>query len=230
MALGSIERSPPSSEAELLARAESLAGRTLADLAAEFSLPVPLDLRRAKGWAGQLLERFLGATAASRAEPDFPQLGIELKSLPVDRRGRPCESTFVCTIALTSIGDTEWERSLVRKKLARVLWMPLEGERNIAVAERQLGTPLLWSPDAEDEAALRFDWDELAGIIGRGDVESLTGHVGRFLQVRPKAANGSARRVARDEEGVYFEALPRGFYLRSSFTAGILRKFFQLPG
>ena len=216
----------PASEAELLARAEALSGVSLGELGARLGVAVPADLRRAKGFAGQLLERALGAQAASRAEPDFGRLGIELKSLPIDLRGRPCESTFVCTIALTAIGDLEWEQSLVHRKLARVLWMPIQGDRSLPVAARLIGTPLLWSPDADEEAALRFDWDELSGLIGRGDVERVTGHLGRYLQIRPKAKDSHARRSATDQTGARFAALPRGFYLRATFTAKLLEKRF----
>ncbi len=222
-------RPAPTSEAELVARAAALAGRTLGELAVELGVAVPPDLRRAKGFAGQLLERALGATAGSRAEPDFPALGVELKTIPVDERGRPCESTFVCTIDSVAIGAVEWERSLVRCKLLRVLWVPVEGSRALAVGARRLGAALLWSPSPAEEAALRFDWEELAGLIGRGDVEQVTGHLGRHLQVRPKAAHGRARRRALDPDGMSFAALPRGFYLRASFTAAILASHYVLP-
>jgi DNA mismatch repair protein MutH len=218
----------PSSEIELLARARALAGLRLGELAERLERPVPVDLRRAKGFVGQLVELGLGATAASRAGPDFAELGVELKTLPVDASGRPVESTFVCTISLTEVGDIEWERSPVRAKLARVLFVPVEGERERPVAERRLGTPLLWSPSAEEERELKFDWDELAGRIGRGDVESITGHLGRYLQVRPKAADSHARRRALDADGVAFQALPRGFYLRSLFTARIVSSHYAL--
>ena len=219
----------PASEAELLRRACALAGSSLGDIAPRYGLAVPLDLRRAKGFVGQLLERALGATAGSRAEPDFPGLGVELKSLPVDRRGRPVESTFVCSIPLTEIGEVEWSESRVWRKLARVLWVPVEGERATPVARRRIGHAMLWTPDATDAADLRFDWEELAGLIGRGDVESITGHLGRYLQVRPKAAHGGVRRIGHDREGTAFAALPRGFYLRASFTARILEKHYAVP-
>jgi DNA mismatch repair protein MutH len=177
---------------------------------------------------GQLVELGLGATAGSRAGPDFAALGIELKTLPLDASGKPVESTFVCTISLPDVGDIEWEHSPVKKKLARVLFVPVEGERERPIAERRLGTPLFWSPSAEEERDLKFDWDELAGRIGRGDVESITGHLGRFLQVRPKAADSHARRRAFDADGVAFAALPRGFYLRALFTARIVKVNYAL--
>jgi DNA mismatch repair protein MutH len=218
----------PESEAELVQRARGLAGLRIGQLAERFSLSAPADLRRAKGFVGALVERALGATAGSRAAPDFEALGIELKTLPVDSRGRALESTFVCTIPLVEIGEVEWLSSRVRRKLNRVLWVPVQGERQIPVPERQIGEPLLWALTAEAEAALRFDWEELAGIIGRGDVESITGHIGRCLQIRPKAADSHARRRGIDADGVGFAALPRGFYLRASFTSEIVRQNYAL--
>ncbi len=220
---------PPQSEAELLVRAGQLAGLTLAELALRLGASVPADLRRAKGFVGGLVERALGASAGSRALPDFPELEIELKTLPVDRAGAPLESTFVCTIPLTEIGDVEWADSRVRRKLSRVLWVPVEGERSIAVAQRRIGQALLYRLTEDDEAQLRQDWEELAGLIGRGHVESLTGHLGRFLQIRPKAAHSRARRLGFDADGVPFAALPRGFYLRASFTRALLQRHYALP-
>src|SRR5690606_14387983 len=142
-----------------------LSGKSLGELAELVGLKVPDEMRRAKGFAGTLLERCLGATAGSRAQPDFEALGIELKTLPFDRAGKPLESTFVCTIELSELGDSEWESSRVKKKLARVLWVPVLSERALPLAARVVGTPLLWSPSQEQEADLRWDWEELAGLI-----------------------------------------------------------------
>ncbi len=213
---------PPRSEAELRDRADALSGLCLADVAARFGVAVPPDLRRAKGFVGELVERALGGSAASRAAPDFEALSIELKTLPVGTSGAPRESTFVCTIDLRRIADADWESSLVRRKLARVLWVPVEGERALPVASRRIGTPFFWSPSDAEETALRADWEELAGIIGRGDVERISGHLGQFLQVRPKAASAASRRRGVDPDGVVFATLPRGFYLRTQFTARLL--------
>ena len=218
----------PETEAELMLRARALSGSTIAEVAARFSLLAPEDLRRHKGFVGALVERALGATAGSRAAPDFEALGVELKTLPVDARGRALESTFVCTIPLVEIGEVEWLSSRVRRKLSRVLWVPVEGERQIPVPQRRIGEPLLWSLTPEAESALRFDWEELAGIIGRGDVETITGHIGRCLQIRPKARDSHARRRGLDAEGIGFAALPRGFYLRATFTSEILRQNYAL--
>lgn len=208
---------------ELLVRARLLAGATFEDIATQLGVEVPADLCHHKGWTGNLVERLLGATAGSRDVPDFEALGVELKTLPVDGRGRPVESTFVCTIPLEQVAEMEWVDSRVYRKLRRVLWVPVQGDRKLPMKTRTFGEPLLWSPSIAQEQRLKFDWDTLAGLIGQGQVERITGHVGEVMQVRPKGQNAAQRRQGLDEDGVRVERMPRGFYLRATFTASILR-------
>ena len=217
---------PPASEAELLQRARQLAGTSLGDIARQLGARVPDTLIRAKGWVGMLVEKALGASAGSRAEPDFPALGIELKTLPVDNTGQPRESTFVCTVELSRIPEIEWHDSRVKSKLERVLWFPVQADRELPMSERRLGEPLLWSPAPDEEAALRFDWEELAGRIACFGTESVTAHLGQFLQVRPKAAHSRIRTRVVDGAGEPYAANPRGFYLRTAFTHALLRKHY----
>lgn len=220
---------PPRSERELWERARRLAGRTVAELARDAGIAVPADQRRAKGLVGNLVERALGATGANTDAPDFPDLGVELKTIPVARDGRPRESTFVCTIDLRSIADTDWHGSRARRKLARVLWVPVESEADVPLGQRRLGAPVLWSPARDEEDALRGDWEEIARLIGRGDVEMIDARAGQCLQVRPKARDGRSRGRAADADGAPVRTLPRGFYLRATFTARILHAAFT-PG
>ena len=213
----------PHDEAELEARARALAGMTVAEIAQSLGVPLPPDPRRAKGFVGTLVERALGGESGSRAEPDFPGLGIELKTLPV-AGGRVRESTFVCTVPLREAGEREWERSRVRHKLARVLFVPVEADPRVAPAHRRVGAAFVWSPRPDEEAILRADWEELTGAIGAGDVEAVDATRGVYLQLRPKGANSSARVVGYDADGAPFRAPMRAYYLRARFTALLLER------
>lgn len=219
----------PQSEQELLSQAYAMAGFTLAQLAATAGIPVPRDLRRDKGWTGQLIEWQLGASAGSRPEQDFPDLGIELKTIPVDPQGRPLETTFVCVSPLIGVSGQRWEESNVRNKLSRVLWIPVEGSRDIPVGDRRVGMPLLWSPNEEEEGLLRQDWEELMDMIVLGEVEQISARHGQVLQLRPKAANSKALTRAIGRNGQPIMTLPRGFYLKIEFTHQLLQRHFALP-
>jgi len=217
---------PPVDEGELMIRAERVAGRTIAQVADRFGLPVPVELRRHKGWIGQFLEYVLGASAASRAEPDFPHLGVELKSIPVDERAHPRESTYVCVAPLNGSIEKNWEESWVRRKLSRVLFIPIVGEG--PVGDRRIGAPVLWAPDEIDRKRLRDDWEEITERIMVGDLTGLHGRVGEVLQLRPKGASGSDATWALNEDAEWVETMARGFYLRRSFTAELLHRAFGL--
>lgn len=218
--------SPPTSEAELLHQAQRVAGYTLGELAAQAGLPIPKDLKRDKGWTGILLETWLGASAGSKPEQDFAALGVELKTIPINSQGKPLETTFVCVAPLTGNTGVTWEYSHVRHKLKRVLWVPVEGERLIPLAERRVGAPLLWSPSEEEEHQLRQDWEELMDMIVLGQVERITARHGEVLQLRPKAANSKALTEAIGTRGEPILTLPRGFYLKKNFTGALLARHF----
>jgi len=219
--------SPPESVSQLMERAHRLAGRSLAELAAQAGIAVPQNQKREKGWVGQLLEWHLGAQAGSRPEQDFPHLGIELKTLPLSCLGRPQESTFVCVAPLLQVCGLCWEQSSVRNKLARVLWLPIEANPQLPLARRRVATPLLWRPSRAEEQLLRHDWETLMEQIALGQVERISARQGEVLQLRPKAANSRALTRAVGPEGSTILTNPRGFYLRPQFTAAILAQFFQ---
>jgi len=214
---------PPKDEAQLLQRAQAIAGLTLSEIAQAYSIAIPENLNRDKGWVGLLLEHVLGASAGSRPEPDFPHLGIELKSLPINRFGKPLETTFVCVAPLMNLTGVTWQNCHLRNKLARVLWVPIVAEREIPLAERLVGTPFIWSPSQEEEQLMALDWQELTDMIVLGQVEQINGKHGQVLQLRPKAANSHAKTKAIDKHGKPFLTLPRGFYLKTAFTHTILK-------
>ena len=218
----------PESEEELLAQAQAMAGEPLAALAKAQGVAVPRDSRRAKGWAGQLLEAYLGATAGSLSEPDFQLIGVELKTIPVNADGAPRESTYVCTVPLMGESSVVWRDCNVHRKLARVLWVPIVTDSATLPGDRIIGWPLLWSPSTREASDLRADWEELMDMVCMGQLESISAHHGTCLQIRPKAADSRSRRWGIGETGENVRTLPRGFYLRSNFTRKILQQHYAL--
>ena len=218
----------PLDRAGLLHSAECLTGWSLAEIAQQLGVAVPENLRRDKGWIGQLLELALGASAGSKPEQDFPELGVELKTIPVDERGKPLETTFVSVAPLMGISGLRWQDSNVRNKLSCVLWIPIIGTRQTPPGERIIGPPLWWQPSAEEEQLLRQDWEEIMELISLGQIQTLSARHGQVLQLRPKAANSKALTEAVGPEGEPIMTLPRGFYLKTGFTGALLAKHFML--
>jgi len=218
---------PPESQDELLLRANRLAGHSIQTLANTYHQIIPPSLHQAKGFIGQLVEMALGVVESNLPEPDFAHLGIELKTLPVDKQGLPRESTYVCT---APFGQTfeRWENSRVRAKLAHVLWIPVEADPNIELKERRFGMPLLWRPSKEVESVLQQDWEELSSMLSMGEVDQISAKLGTYLQLRPKAAHSRvlSRTVSNNDETPLRN--PKGFYLRTTLTKKILEENYCL--
>lgn len=213
----------PKNEAELLERCRQIAGLSFAQLASRHQLSIPeLSLQR-KGWLGQLIELALGTNAGNLSLPDFMHLGIELKTLPLSNTGRVTESTFLCTIPLLTFHEQRWEESSCYKKLQKILWVPVEGDKSIPYGHRRIGQAILWSPDAEQIEVLRSDWQYFNDMLSLGRLEEIDARHGEYLQIRPKGANARSLVSAYGADGKQIKTLPRGFYLRSSFTQNILK-------
>lgn len=218
----------PRTEAALLARATSLTGHTLGSLAAHIGERLPPDLKQAKGRVGQLIETLLGARQGSQRGPDFAELGIELKTVPIGSDGGPRESTFVCTVSQPEFERLHWADSQTRAKLSRVLFIPVESKPELLLSERRVGSPLLWSPSPAQEAQLKADWEEFGELIAHGYIASITARRGRYLQLRPKGRNAQAFSWGPDPNGQPTQNPMRAFYLRRSFVRSLFDEVFLL--
>ena len=116
----------------------------------------------------------------------------------------------------------------MRAKLARVLFVPVEGARTVSVAARRIGTAFLWSPDEGAARVLRRDWEDLADVVTAGFSADVTARRGTALQLRPKAANAQVRVAGVDASGAAFETKPCAFYLRRTFTAELVARRFSV--
>lgn len=219
-----INSIPPQNLQELAERCQQLSGLSIAAIAQHLSIPTPQQdtLTHAKGWIGQLIERALGATSSSHAVHDFPQLAVELKTIPVNCDHKPLESTYVCTVHSNEAAKN-WRDSWVYNKLKTVLWVPIVvTSTQAALHDRIVQAPILWHMDPASEQILRNDWEELMEMVQLGSATKIQAKFGTALHIRPKAANNKSLIDYIDLEGLATKIVPKGFYLRSAFTHKIL--------
>ena len=214
---------PPDADA-LLAQARALYGLSVGAIAAELGVPPPASASSGKGWVGELLELALGADAGNEATPDFRHLGIEMKTIPLRPDGRPTESTWVTRVPLdVQHAALPFEASTAGKKLAHVLWVPIEAS-GAGWLERRVGRSVLWQPDLVERDTLRRDYEDLMGYIVQGRVDELSARMGDALQIRPKGRDSRERVLAVDADGGSSLTSTRGFYLRPRFTESVLKR------
>lgn len=206
----------------VFAKALEMEGLTFSQLGNRLGLPVPTLALQAKGWLGQAVEKYLGATAGSLPIPDFPNLNLEIKTIPLTATGRVQESTYITVLPLRAPFELEWRSSSCYQKLQQVLWIPIEGDTSIPYAQRRIGRAILWQMPEVQEQFLKADWELIMDMVIHGKVEEISGSIGTHLHIRPKAANASILTKSLDAYGDDIKTLPRGFYLRSCFTQQII--------
>jgi DNA mismatch repair protein MutH len=211
-------------QTELYQKALELSGLTVFQLAQVLNLSPPSGLVTAKGWLGQAIELYLGAQSGCLPVPDFPSLKIELKTIPINQKGQVIESTYVTTLPLMNHKQFIWHESTCYKKLQKVLWIPVEGDKNIPFLQRRIGQAILWSPSDEQYQILKSDWEHIVDWVLMGKIEQINGSIGKYLHVRPKAAHSRVLTKSFDQEGQIIQTLPRGFYLRTVLTQQIMFK------
>ena len=186
---------------------------------------MPKHMTNSKGLSGQIIEYLLGAEAQSRPLPDFPRLNLEIKTIPINIKQQPLETTYICSANLLPKEiNYDFYTSALYKKIQHILWLPLivPDPQHDLLANRIVGNAFLWQPNPEQLAAIEADWIELTQMMLFGNIEQVSSHYGQVLQIRPKASNSKVTTESLDETGQKILTLPRGFYLRKTFTQNLL--------
>ena len=217
----------PTNTEALLSRASEFAGFTFHEVAEYLHISPPKYLKQDKGWCGQCVEQLLGASSGNKPRPDFVDLGIELKTIPIYPNAHPLESTYICTAPIP-FRETVWEESHVYQKIRYILWIPIIVDPNKTFLERRIGQACLWSPDPQEMCILQQDWEELTEYLISGQFDQLSARLGTFLHIRPKAASSRHPIPTANHEGDLIYTVPKGFYLRTSLTKTLFTRYYAI--
>ena len=182
-----------------LQRLQSLKGQDLHRLAEEYQVTVTRNGKVNKGWAGHVIERFLGLPINSAQSPNFGSW--ELKSIPLARK-KNGELRFKETMAVTMIDEynvkeTSFEDSHLHAKLKKFICVArIVGNSYIEPTYIHSITPF----DLSDELYhdIKADYNLIRDYLldpNKG-FNALTGKMGKYIQPRTKGAgHGSKTRA-----------------------------------
>jgi len=189
---------------------ESIVGQDLRQLAAKYGVIVFKDGKKNKGWAGHVIERYLGIPINSSQAPNFGSWELKTVSL---KRLRSGQLTIKETMAITMIDPydvarTPFSESHLLLKLRKILiaariWESAMEETSIlySVTEFDLDNPKIYQQVEKDYNLVRN------AIMNEG-FEALTGRMGLYIQPRTKGAgHGSTSRA---------------FYARTTFLKEVI--------
>ncbi len=183
---------------EALEKGRLLIGKDLRKLADELGITVFKTGKKNKGWAGHVIERYLGLPINSAQAPNFGSWELKLISLKYLKSG---ELTVKETMAITMIDPynvlhTPFEESHLLQKLKKMLifariWEGTDEPRSIlyGIYEFDLENKELYEQIKEDYELVR-------NVIKTKGFDALTGKMGVYIQPRTKGTgHGSKTRA-----------------------------------
>lgn len=215
----------PTSKEELTYRLKLIMGRSLGELAALAQVEVPHNIMGAKGFAGQIIEVFLGAHARNLSVPDFMELGIELKTISLSYDLSLKESTYICMADLKAQRFIPFYESSLYHKLKSLLFVLVLAPPELPLVQRPILGYFFYQPTKSELALIESDYNEFNELICSGQSAAITGSMGSVIQMRPKALNSKVTTLVRDERGNLIATTPKGYYLRADFMRSLVARF-----
>ncbi|XBC39762.1 MAG: DNA mismatch repair endonuclease MutH [Buchnera aphidicola (Chaetogeoica yunlongensis)] len=215
-------------EQDLLMRAKAIYRYTIKEIFIALDMTVSKNLVYNKGFIGKLLEYILGVSSKVRNKKciDFPNLEIELKSIPVSKFNIPLESTFICNAPLMDNGiEYTWKNSYIYNKVKKILWIPIYGSLKTSFFNKVIGKAFIWTMKKSQLSVLEEDWNFFMDLISVGKINKISSRDGQFLQVKKKCKNNFYVSKYIDHRGQLKKINPRAFYLKKTFTQKILKNF-----
>ena len=204
---------------EAIRRINLLAGKDLRAMADSYGIPVWKNGHENKGWAGLVIEHYLGLPQNSRQAPDFGDW--ELKVVPLrkaeDGTLRVKESMAITMLEPTEVLANKFEDSHLYDKLRSMVVVSrvYESAQELHSTLHAAAAFDLDDPTIRDQVIA--DYESIRAQIRKGGVDSVTGDLGKLVQARTKGrGHGSTSRA---------------FYARSIFVAHILnlQKLASMP-
>ena len=200
---------------QAVAKLENLIGRDLRPAASKFGVTVFTDEKnhtgRNKGWAGQVLERYLGMGASNVQAPNGGSWELKMVSLKKLKSGKitPKETMQITMINPEQVKNASFENSHLLAKLREMiicarLYNDINETKSNLVS---VGTFDLENSELYEQ--VKEDYNLVRNTIETKGFRALTGAMGVYVQPRTK--------------GPGHGSISRAFYARPVFIKKILQ-------
>jgi DNA mismatch repair endonuclease MutH len=177
---------------------QQLKGKDLRELANKYEITVFRGEKKNKGWAGHVIEHYLGLPINSAQSPNFGSWELKTISLKKLKNGKLTikETMAITMIDSFNVKNTPFEESHLLAKMKKILILSRiwEGQNEpssvvYGVHTFDIGNEKIYNQIKEDYESVRNT------IITQG-FAALTGKMGVFIQPRTKGAgHGSTSRA-----------------------------------
>lgn len=182
---------------EAHAKLSKLIGKDLRQLADEYNVTVFKDGKKNKGWAGHVIERYLGLPLNSSRSPNFGSWELKLVSLKRLKSGiiSVKETMAITMIDPVEVLQNEFEDSHLYRKLRKAIivgriWESQVEEQSLvhSVDNFDLDDPQMYD-------LVKKDYELVRQTLREKGFDSLTGKMGAVIQPRTKGAKNTTSRA-----------------------------------
>jgi DNA mismatch repair endonuclease MutH len=178
-----------------------------------------------KGKFGQFIEKYyFGIDNNSDSEPDFKEVGVELKSTPIKELKKggyvPKERLVLNIINYDDILEETWEKShfLSKNELLLLIIYLYEEDKNFL--DYLIKYVTLWKIQDEDRELIRQDWEKIVNKIKDGKAHELSEGDTFYLGACRKGHHEKPRKYSCSD----IPAPQRAFSFKQKYMRSILER------
>ena len=197
-------------------------GKTIGELKLELNIERE---KMKKGASGLIVENLLGIKNNNNSDADIPEIGCEVKILPIqkNRNGviKAKEPTQIQMINYFEVANEKWETAKIRRKINLTFWVVYLAKENSSKLHQNDYRIIDYFVDhPSDDKILVFkkDWELIQSFIINGLSDKLSCSMGEFLEPKTKGANNQDKTDAPDGKGGVLRARRRAFYYKKAYT------------
>jgi len=192
-------------------RLEKLIGNDLLKLANQYEVTVFKNGKKNKGWAGHVIERYLGLPINSAQSPNFGSWELKTASLKYLKNGK---LTIKETMAITMLDDynirtTPFEDSHLLSKMKKILIVSRIWNEQAELSSNVYGIHTFDIGNNQIYSQIKDDYNLVRDTIIKRGYNALSGRMGKFIQPRTKGAGHGS--------------ISRAFYAKKIFLKEIIK-------
>lgn len=178
-----------------------------------------------KGASGLIIENMLGIKNNNIADADIPEIGCEVKILPLQKNKngeiKAKEPTAIQMINYFEVANETWNTAKLQKKIKLTFWivyLAKENGKSLNQDDYVIIDYFLDHPTDIQNGVFQKDWEEIKDYIIRGMADKLSCSMGVYIEPKTKGANNQDLTDAPDGKGGSLKARRRAFYYKKNYT------------
>ena len=208
----------------ILEYASRLTGRTMREFLGDPEDDV-IGGVSSKGTFGQLVEEgYFHIENNSRPEPDFSEVGLELKVVPVKKVRGGFVSKERTVLNIINYGEALVDGfGTFTHKSSHVMFVFYLWEPDVSIYDYRVLKVVEWVPEGEELRLIHDDWDIIEGYIARGEAHLLSERHTKYLSACTKGVGHGKDMVQQPMSDI--PAKRRALSLKQSFMTTMFEEY-----